>query len=244
MYYTVDMNGWLKQVIPRFFGFLLALVLASCGSGVTPPATPEADSTPTSRPSAPDRVVDASPPEICNCILRFDRISIEQGLSQSSVQNIFQDAAASMVRHGGWTQPLRRIYFKTYKPDPDVPSSLSDRWITSIVEDQNGYLWIGTRQGGLNRFDPHSEQFLHFLHSPSNPLSLSNNHVNTLLVDKDNNLWAGTPDGLDLYDRASSTFSHYIYKPAHNQTASVERTSQPFIRINLGVIGSAHQPAG
>ncbi len=57
-----------------------------------PPATPEAVSTPTSRPSAPSRVAPASLPQICKCVLRFDHISIEQGLSQSSVWVIFQDS--------------------------------------------------------------------------------------------------------------------------------------------------------
>jgi 2-polyprenyl-6-methoxyphenol hydroxylase-like FAD-dependent oxidoreductase len=40
----------------RFLGFFLALALASCGSGNPLPATPKADSAPTSLPSAPNRV--------------------------------------------------------------------------------------------------------------------------------------------------------------------------------------------
>ena len=40
-------------------------------------------------------------------------------------------------RYDGYT-------FKIYKPDPDEPNSLSDRWIR-LVEDKDGYLWIGTR---------------------------------------------------------------------------------------------------
>ncbi len=84
----------MKRIRSFFFGLLLTFLLASCGSGATPPApaTPgRLISAPTDRPSDPSYVAPASLPQICNCVLRFDHISIEQGLSQSSVQVIFQD---------------------------------------------------------------------------------------------------------------------------------------------------------
>jgi ligand-binding sensor domain-containing protein/signal transduction histidine kinase len=214
LYYTYDMNGWLKRITIRVFGLFFVSVLVSCGIGSTPPATPEVDSTPTSRPPALNQLSAEFLPTICNCVLRFDHINIEQGLSQSSVFVIFQDS------HGflwfGTEDGLNRYdgySFKIFKPDPDVPTSLSDRWITSIVEDEEGYLWIGTRQGGLNRYDPRNEQFEHFLHNSSDISSLSNNQINTLLVDHDNYLWVGTSDGLDMFLPAGGTFSHYASKP-------------------------------
>lgn len=200
---------------------LLAFALASCTGLKTPPATLEADSAPTSTPPAPSRVSPVSLPEICDCFLRFDHISIEQGLSQSSVRVIFQDSRGFMWfgtedglnRYDGYT-------FKTYKPDPDVPNSLSDRWITSILEDTDGYLWIGTRLGGLNRFDPRTQDFKRYLHDDINPLSLSDNHVNVLYLDRNDNLWVGTHNGLDLFDRTSNTFTHYMYDPAKQEGIS------------------------
>src|SRR5688500_1354643 len=172
----------MKRIFSVFLGLILALALASCGGGITPPATPKAATpAPTESAPTPDRVSASSLPQICNCVMRFDHISIEQGLSQSSVRVIFQDSRGflwfgtedGLNRYDGYT-------FKTYKPDPDAQNSLSDRWITSIVEDKEGYLWIGTRLGGLNRYDPHTEDFIHFLHKDSNPASLSDNHVNVL----------------------------------------------------------------
>src|SRR5512145_2514420 len=161
MYYTVDV----KRIYTCLIGLILALNLTACGGGFTSPATPTADSAPDSRPVAPSRELQKSLPEVCDCVLRFDHLNIEQGLSQSSVNVIFQDSRGFMWlgtedglnRYDGYT-------FKTYKPDPDVPESLSDRWITAIVEDAEGYLWIGTRQGGLNRFDPRTETFIHYIH--------------------------------------------------------------------------------
>jgi hypothetical protein len=137
MYYTVDV----KRILILLIGLLVVLTLTACGNGLTPPATPEVVSTPTSRPVAPSRILYTSLPRVCNCVLRFDHISIEQGLSQSSARVIFQDSRGflwfgtedGLNRYDGYT-------FKTYKPDPDDPASLSGRWINSIVEDQDGFL--------------------------------------------------------------------------------------------------------
>jgi len=208
----------MKHGFSAIFGFIFSLALASCGSGNPLPATPEADSAPTSLPSALNRTQASPLPEVCECILRFDQISIEQGLSQSSVRTLFQDSRGflwfgtedGLDRYDGYT-------FKIFKPDPDTLNSLSDRWISSIVEDPQGYLWIGTRQGGLNRFDPHTEQFTQFRHDDSIPDSLSDDHINTLFVDRLGGLWVGTPYGLDHFQRGQDTFVHYMYD-AENST--------------------------
>src|ERR671919_440370 len=93
MYYTLEGSRTMRRIRTFFFGLLLIFLMSSCGGGATPPApaTPGVDSAPTDHPSDPSHLTTASLPPICNCVLRFDHISIEHGLSQSSVQVIFQD---------------------------------------------------------------------------------------------------------------------------------------------------------
>jgi ligand-binding sensor domain-containing protein/signal transduction histidine kinase len=204
----------MKRIFPRLMGLLLACVLVSCSAGTALPATPETDSAAGSPPVVPNRVSSASLPKVCNCVLRFDHISIEQGLSQNSVRVIFQDSIGflwfgtedGLNRYDGYN-------FKTFKPDPDAINSLSDRFITSITEDRDGYLWIGTRQGGLNRYDPRSEQFVIYRHDKENPSSISDDHINVLYLDNNDNLWIGTEQGLDVYNRNSGVFTRYSYNP-------------------------------
>jgi ligand-binding sensor domain-containing protein/signal transduction histidine kinase len=213
------------------FGMVLVFALTSCAGGFAfSDAAPSADasqnaadtvSAPTSLPSAPERVSSEFLSPICSCVLRFDHISIEEGLSQSSVGVIFQDSRGflwfgtqdGLNRYDGYT-------FKVYKPDPDAPHSLSDRYITAIVEDKEGYLWIGTRLGGLNRYDPRTEEFTPFLHDDGNPSSINNNHINVLYLDKNDNLWIGTPRGIDLYDRVTGDFKHKGFNPLQQWDAS------------------------
>jgi sugar lactone lactonase YvrE len=48
---------------------------------------------------------------------------------------------------------------KNFRAIPDQPDSLSADWITSLLVDQQGYIWVGTRYAGLNRFNPDTERF-------------------------------------------------------------------------------------
>lgn len=208
----------MKKVLIHFLGLLVAFSLASCAGLKAPlstpvdsaPSGPAATSSPTSHPPARNQIAPESLPQICDCVLRFDHIGIEEGLSQSSVRVILQDSRGFMWfgtedglnRYDGYT-------FKTFKPDPDVSDSLSDRWITAIVEDRDGYLWVGTRLGGLNRFDPRTEEFKHYLHDDAAPGSLVDNHINIMYLDREHNLWIGTPKGLDRYDPETDAFQHY-----------------------------------
>jgi len=182
----LEMKQLFKWALPRIFVLCIVFALSACGMMEPSPTAPGPDSGPISRPPVLSLTSNESLPQICNCALRFEHISIEQGLSQSSVRVIFQDSRGflwfgtedGLNRYDGYT-------FKTFKPEPSNPNSLSDGWITSIAEDQNGYLWVGTRLGGLNRYDAFSGQFVQYQHLEEQPTSLNDNHISALMVDQD-----------------------------------------------------------
>src|SRR5687768_12514255 len=230
------MKRLVKWALPRIFGLCIIFALSACGMREPSPAAPGPDSIPTSYSPAPSLTSQESLPQICNCVLRFEHISIEQGLSQSSVRVIFQDSRGflwfgtedGLNRYDGYT-------FKTFKPEPSNSNSLSDGWITDIVEDQNGYLWIGTRLGGLNRYDPFNGQFIQYQHLDEQPHTLNDNHITSLLVDRDNRLWVGTLNGLDHFDPKTGIFQHYPYTPTQ---VTVEGSST----INADPISNVDRP--
>jgi PAS domain S-box-containing protein len=79
-----------------------------------------------------------------------------------------------------------------------------------IEEDRDGALWIGADPSGLQRFDPSTERFTHvYKHDSNDPKSLSNNRVNSVYFDHSGAMWVGTQDGLDKFDRSTSTFKTY-----------------------------------
>jgi ligand-binding sensor domain-containing protein len=51
---------------------------------------------------------------------------------------------------------------KIFRADPTDPHALSADWVSSLLVDKQGTLWVGTRYAGLNRFDAHTERFERF----------------------------------------------------------------------------------
>lgn len=147
---------------------------------------------------------------------KFERLSVEEGLSGSSVACILRDSkgylwigAVGLNKYDGYN-------FKTFKQDPNSLQSLSNNAVSCLFEDHQGTLWIGTVHGGLNKFDPATENFRHFQHNQENPLSLSNNNVRSILEYPKGlgNLWVSTRfGGINYFDSKTETFKHYRFDP-------------------------------
>ena len=144
--------------------------------------------------------------------IRFGRIGLSSGLSQSVVNCILQDTQGfiwigtqdGLNRYDGYT-------FKIFRPDSSDNLSISDRWITTLFQDKQGYIWIGTRLGGLNRYDPVTGLFKNFANDPANPSSLINDQVHVVFEDTKDRLWIGTAGGLDRFLPDSDGFEHFDF---------------------------------
>ena len=73
----------------------------------------------------------------------------------------------------------------------DTDSGLPDSSVTSIAQTPDGYLWVGTHNRGLARFD--GERFLNFL--PGNTPELKSYEIQKLLVDETGTLWIANVEG-------------------------------------------------
>ncbi|MEZ4775177.1 MAG: two-component regulator propeller domain-containing protein [Bacteroidia bacterium] len=80
-----------------------------------------------------------------------------------------------------------------YSGDPEQADSLSENFVTSLVRDESGTLWAGTRGGGLNQLiEGHGKIHFHrHINEPSNPTSLGGNRVIALFSDHHGLLWVG-----------------------------------------------------
>ncbi len=67
--------------------------------------------------------------------------------------------------------------------------------ITSIKQDADGYLWIGTWGNGLIRFDKKGEDGIHYYYKPNDPFTLSHNRITDICIDRKDNLWVATLGG-------------------------------------------------
>lgn len=88
----------------------------------------------------------------------------------------------------------------------------------TVVQDQLGYIWIGTRDG-LARFD--GTDFRIFRHDGTNPDSIAANDVSAVLVDAQGNVWAGGEgNGLNLYHPQTGGFTHWRHDPGNPRSLS------------------------
>ena len=147
---------------------------------------------------------------------RFKNLSVEHGLSQASVISISQDNQGFMWF--GTQDGLNRYdgyQFKTFRHNPQDPHSLANNWIWSLYKDAQGRLWIGSELGGLDRYDPATQQFIHHRFDHNNPHSLSNNDVRAIVGDNQGILWVGTHGGgLNRFDVDDGQFEHFRHDPS------------------------------
>lgn len=141
--------------------------------------------------------------------IKFHHLTINQGLSQNSINFIVQDdrgfiwigTQIGLNRYDGYS-------FRAYENNPRDTNSLSNNFITSICKDSIGNFWIGT-YNGFNKFDIKTERFTQYKHDPNNPQSISSSRIKTICLDKTGMLWIGTEDGLNRFDPKKRAFSHF-----------------------------------
>ena len=110
--------------------------------------------------------------------------------------------------------------FKIYRNN-GTKNSLSNNIIRALQIDKEGFIWVGTQGGGLNRYNPKTDNFTVFEHNPKSVNSLSNNNIWTLLLDKNENLWIGTlGGGLDKFDKNTKRFKNYNHLGSNENTVS------------------------
>ncbi|MBP7865092.1 MAG: hypothetical protein KA419_04015 [Acidobacteria bacterium] len=142
--------------------------------------------------------------------VRFQRLGIENGLSQGTVHRIFQDS------HGflwiATDEGLNRFdgySFVVYRVEVDNPRSIGGNCIFGLCEDRRGRLWAGVWGGGLSRLDRDTGRFTTVAADPRNPRSLSDNGVNALFPDAAGALWVGTETGLNRFDPDTGAVTRY-----------------------------------
>ena len=96
-------------------------------------------------------------------------------------------------------------------------NGLSHNSVRHIVQDDNGFLWLGTFSG-LNRFD--GFQFKSFLSSSPGSNKIYNDDITALELDQEsNNLWIGTRNGLTLFELDKNLLTTFL--PEKNNSKSL-----------------------
>jgi len=105
-------------------------------------------------------------------------------------------------------------FFSNNKKDSN---SLSSNYVSSLLEDHMGNIWVGTDGGGICRFNRQSQNFTQYPYIKNNGLitqnhgALDDQSVLSIYEDKNGTLWVGTNHGgLNRFNRKTGTFTSYV----------------------------------
>jgi len=119
--------------------------------------------------------------------------------------------------------------FTHFYNHPSDSISLSDNYILSMCEDNEGYLWVGTMSGGLNKLNKHTGRFTVYSYDKNDAAGISDNTIWSLAVDKSNNIWAGTNKGINVLNIETGKFKHYRSIETDNKTISSDMVISIFV---------------
>jgi diguanylate cyclase (GGDEF)-like protein len=146
--------------------------------------------------------------------LGFDKYPLNdrQGAAVTdSITEIFEDDAGRIwigTDNGlALIDPVSK-HLTLYQHDAANPNSLSDSHVRVIVSHRDE-LWVGTQNGGLNRFNPATGVFHRYPVDVGNSAALQSGLVRDILVDHNGTVWVGTDKGLSEWRSKQDDFITY-----------------------------------
>jgi ligand-binding sensor domain-containing protein len=90
-------------------------------------------------------------------------------------------------------------------------TNYSNIWVNCLLQDDQGYLWIGTQTNGIFLFKefPGGQMVGNIIKTPFYPHSLNSNVILCLTEDSRHRIWIGTENGLNKYDPYAQKFTLY-----------------------------------
>lgn len=139
----------------------------------------------------------------------FKNISIEEGLSQATVETIIQDNKGyiwlgtndGLNRYNGYS-------FKVYRKEKDKNRGISNNYIMKIAEDKDGNIWAATLDG-MNKINNEKNTIEKYYENP-NEGNLSSSKLTDILITKDNKMLVASYGGVDIYNETTNSFKPFI----------------------------------
>src|SRR4030066_1636858 len=136
----------------------------------------------------------------------FENISVPEGLSNSTVNYIFQDSngflwistADGLNRYDGNN-------IKVFKNDPNDSTTIPTNNCYAIAEDTDGFIWVGVSANIIAKYDPKNETFQSYHIETAGVTNISVSY--SALLDSKGNLWFGsTYHGIQKFNKSKNKF--------------------------------------
>ncbi|KAA3662405.1 MAG: hypothetical protein DWQ10_02480, partial [Calditrichaeota bacterium] len=138
-----------------------------------------------------------------------------ESLSENNITSLLQDRSGILWIGTLLGEGINKLVpdlqkFIHYKKNERRSRSLNDNIVFALGEDKQSAgrnIWVGTLNGGINKFDRKTEDVTNYTHNPDDKYSLSHNHIRSIYCDNYGYLWVGTfSEGLN---RSLHPTTHY-----------------------------------
>lgn len=154
--------------------------------------------------------------------MRFDHLTVADGLAQSAVMDVVQDKQGFMwfATENGLDR-FDGVRFKNYRLERGVEGSLESNFARDLELAPDGGLWVATDGGGVSRWDPATDRFTTWRHDPADPGSLASDRIRTIAAAPNGTIWIGTrEDGLHRLDTRTGKLEHIAHDPDNPNSLS------------------------
>ncbi|MFA4907410.1 MAG: two-component regulator propeller domain-containing protein [archaeon] len=109
--------------------------------------------------------------------------------------------------------PTKRFFHYPFQFAIPNKNKKNLQFITTLYEDNNETLWVGSYTGGLIEFQPKTNKYWSYVTPPTN--GVDPNTINTICEDKNGNLWIGVYEyGIRIFDKNKKKFiREYHHSP-------------------------------
>ncbi|MBL6445633.1 GAF domain-containing protein [Fulvivirga sp. 29W222] len=140
--------------------------------------------------------------------IRFERLTINNGLSQNTIMSITQDEQGFLwVGTQDGLNKFDGYEFKAYTNNIKNPNTLIHNYTSDVLYYGQNKLLVSTIVG-FDLIDITNDNFTHF-RAGLGPNDLSANDINCLFVDSYGAIWVGTTNGLDRIDSLGGVVEHF-----------------------------------
>ncbi len=156
---------------------------------------------------------------------QFARVDMPRDFPNYSINSIVRDQQ-DLVWIGTneglcrYDSPDRVKIFKAH--NEEYPSGLLSNTITKLLPDDKGNLWIGTKLGGLTKYNQVSDTWTTYKNDQNDPTSISNNDILSLMLDSQERIWIGTENGLNVYVDSLDSFISFLPDPEDDQSLNTK----------------------
>ncbi|MDB5239950.1 MAG: signal transduction histidine kinase [Spirosoma sp.] len=163
-----------------------------------------------------------------NVPLRFEHLTVNQGLANNVVYAMLQDSRGYMWfatdnglnKYDGYT-------FTTYKKTPGETTSLTGNSVIQLLEDKEGHIWVGMMGQGICKFNRHTEKFT--CYGPD-PHTLTQGTIHSMTEDQDGYLWVCNRGAeLRRFDKQTGQYSRFNYASLLAEKSANGKSTLPII---------------